>query len=191
MEKDNYYMLSSSIDSVENGMMLCNMPDLPNDLNDDWCFGTPFTEEPEIPIPVYIQEGYEEGTPLNYYDSLPVASNEFIEALKEAGVNNIITYDANLETEDDEVKHTGFKAFNLISIVKPAGDGNVYIGDKKLFSNSGEELGLAPKPVTGMLMFRITKGMGEIIIHESLKKHLESKGFSDLVYIDAKEIFCP
>lgn len=38
MNNKKYYIISSNFHEVD-GMMLANMPDLPDDIEDDWMFG--------------------------------------------------------------------------------------------------------------------------------------------------------
>ncbi|UWX04169.1 hypothetical protein H1235_02005 [Pseudoxanthomonas sp. NC8] len=75
MSGDKYYMLS--VDLTINGrepMLLGCMPDLPEDNEDDWMFGEPFSVEPEEPIHVDICEDSETFEPLDFYRNPPVAT---------------------------------------------------------------------------------------------------------------------
>ncbi|WP_444993943.1 hypothetical protein [Aliikangiella sp. IMCC44359] len=181
MIKDKYYFLTAQ---NPERMMLYGMPDLPNDLKDDWMFGQTFTEEPEQPIHVEIQEGFEKKQLLPCFDHPFIANQEFVDALIEIGVDNIITYDVLLHNEDYSVTYEGYKAINIIGLIKAAGPGTVYLGDSKLIDASIESLELEPRSIKGLYIFRLAESISTIVVHEKVKRHLESKGFHSLVFTD-------
>ncbi len=184
MSDDKYYIINSRIGAID-GMMLSSMPDLPEDDEDDWMFGQAFTVEPEQPIYVSIQEGEENCTPLPFYDDPPVATNDFIDALIEVGVNNIVTYDVVLRSRTDPSFTIGdYKAFNIIGLVKAAGPGTVYLTDSRIGDASMKNVELEPRSMKGLYMFRLADNMTTIIVHEKVKQHLEAKGFKGLVFDD-------
>ncbi|WP_444993942.1 hypothetical protein [Aliikangiella sp. IMCC44359] len=180
-EINKYYLLTTG---GEDQMLLYGMPDLPNDLKDDWMFGQIFTEEPEQPIHVEITEGFERKKLLPFFKTPPVASQAFVDALIEIGVDNIITYDVLLHNEDYSVTYEGFKAINIIGLVKAAGPGTVYLSDSRLIDASIDTLELEPRSIKGLYIFRLAESISTIVLHEKVKRHLESKGFEDLNFIE-------
>lgn len=184
MSEDKYYILSSDIDEVD-GMLLGGMPDLPNRGQDNWMFGQPFTVDPEQPIYIGIPEGEEDCTPLCFYKTPPVATNAFIDALVEVGVDNIVTYDVVLRSRTDpSFTIEGYKAFNIIGLVKAAGPGTVYLTDSRIGDASMQNIELEPRSIKGLYMFRLAESMRTIVVHEKVKQHLESKGFEALEFTD-------
>lgn len=181
---DKYFILSSK---DPDRMLLYSMPDLPDDMEDSWLSGHPFSIEPDQPIHIEIQEGYESKNLLPYFDEPPVVSQAFYDALLEAGVDNIIPYDVVLQSEDQSVLHKGYKAINIIGLVKAAGPGTVYLGDSRLVDASIESLDVEPRSIKGLLMFRLAEDVSAVVIHEKVKNHLESKGFKSLVFTDPGE----
>ncbi|MDH5182035.1 MAG: hypothetical protein OEZ39_12365 [Gammaproteobacteria bacterium] len=185
-EVDEFYIMTSE---DPDQMLLYSMPNLPDDLKNDWMFGTPFTIEPDEPIEVEIQEGFEKSKPLAYFDEPPVASQEFVDALNEAGVDNIMAYDVVLVSEDGKIKLEGYKAINVIGLVKAAGPGTVYLGDSRLIDAGIDGLELEPRSIKGLLMFRLAEDTSAVVVHEKVKKHLESKGFESLVFTEPDDYF--
>ena len=121
MSCDDYYVISNLFSETDS-MMIGNMPELPDDMEDDWMFGTPFSIEPEQPIYIGIQEGEEKYKPLSFYRSLPIASQQFIDALEQFGVDNIVTYDVILKSRiDPSFIIEGYKAINIIGLKKHNG----------------------------------------------------------------------
>ncbi len=186
MSDDKYYILS--VDYTFGGvdpMMLGSMPDLPEDDEDDWMFGQPFTVEPKQPIFVAIREDNENLTPLNFYKNPPVATQAFVDALVEAGVDNIVTYDVVLRSRTNpSFTIDGYKAINIIGLVKAAGPGTAYLTDSRIGDASMEKLELEPRSIKGLYIFRLAESMRTIVVHEKVKKFLEAKGFDDLIFTE-------
>ncbi|MDH5182036.1 MAG: hypothetical protein OEZ39_12360 [Gammaproteobacteria bacterium] len=185
-DTDKYYIMTSE---DPDRMLLYSMPDLPEDMEDDWMFGTPFTVEPDEPIEVEIQEGFEKKKPLPWFDGQSVASKEFVNALVEVGVDNIMVYDAVLVSENGKTRIEGYKAINVIGLVKAAGPGTVYLGDSRLIDAGIDGLELEPRSIKGLLMFRLAEDTSAVVVHEKVKKHLEAKGFESLVFTEPGEYF--
>ncbi len=98
MSTSKYFIINKDCDS--GFMFLGPMPQLPSD-DDNWMFGEAFTKAPEEPIIVDIDDDHEDKPPFPFYQNPQIASNEFIDALIEVGVDNLDTYDAELETMDE------------------------------------------------------------------------------------------
>jgi hypothetical protein len=187
MSDDKYYIISADYDDGDDdgAMMLGSMPDLPDNMNDNWMFGQPFTVELEQPIFVSIMEGEENCTRLNFFKNPPIASNEFVDALIEVGVDNIVTYDVVLRSRtDSSFTIEGYKAINIIGLVKAAGPGTVYLTDSRIGDASMKNVELEPRSLKGLYMFRQAESMRTIVVHEKVKQHLEAKGFKALVFTD-------
>ena len=186
MSDNEYYIVS--VDLTYGGrdpMMLGSMPDLPEEAEDDWMFGQPFTVEPEQPIFVAIREDNENLKPLNFYKNPPVASKAFVDALVEAGVDNIVTYDVVLRSRTDpSINIEGYKAINIIGWVKVAGPGTVYLTDSRIFDASMKNVELEPRSIKGLYMFRLAQSMRTIVVHERVKQCLEARGFEDLIFTE-------
>ena len=163
MSENKYYVMRA--DFNEEFMHLDSMPDPSTSLKDNWMFGQAFTIAPNEPIIVDIIEGDEEKAPVPFYGNPQVASNEFIDALLEAGVDNLDLYDVILESEDEETQISGYKAFNIIGLGKE-------------LDNEKDEMNFEEKKE--LYMFRLEKSWRTIVVHEKVKNHLESKGFSNL-----------
>ena len=187
MSNKQYYIISSSFHESD-GMMVGNMPDLPDEMEDDWMFGLPFSIEPEQPIFVGIQEGNEKCTPLPFYRSPPIASNAFIDALIEAGVDNIVTYDVVLKSRvDSSITVEGYKAINIIGLVNSVKDNTIALTGSTEESVAINQITIDPTSDKGLSLFRLAKSMRTIVVNQKVKLHLESKGFVGLVFTEQSE----
>lgn len=177
----SYYIMAAE---NPDRMLLYSMPPLPDDLEDDWMFGKPFTVEPAEPIRVLIQEGFEEKQLLPFFDEPPVVSEEFLEALREAGVDNIVAYDVEIVSDDGSVTHHGYKAINIIGLVKAAGPETEFTGDSRLIDASMDSLQIDPSAPGAALMFRLAENISAIVVHEQVKRAIEARGFHSVVFRD-------
>jgi hypothetical protein len=187
MRGDRYYHLS--VDILFGGrepMLLGCMPDLPEDNEDDWSFGQPFSVEPEEPIHVSIREGHEGYEPLHFYTEPTLASQAFVDALLEAGVDNLVTYDVVLRSRTDPTFTIGgYKALNIIGLVGSVGPGGVYLadlmGDWRKDASEHD-----PMLVKRLYLFR-RRGNFALVVHQRLKDHLQAKGFDDLEFTELSD----
>ena len=186
MSDDKYYILSVDYAYGDvDPMLLEGMPDLPEEDEDDWMFGQPFTVEPEQPIFVDIREDQENLKRLSFYKNPPVATKAFVDALVEAGVDNIATYDVVLTSQTDpSITIDGYKAINIIGLVKAAGPGTVYLTDSRIGDACMKNVELEPRSIKGLYMFRLAQSMRTIVVHEKVKQCLEARGFEDLIFTE-------
>lgn len=185
-QNDKYYIMK-----VYNPdrMLLASMPPLPKRMKDGWRFGQTFTVEPEQPIKVSITDGYEDKELVSFFNNPPVVSQQFFDALVEAGVDNLIAYDVIIQSKDGSISIEGYKAINIIGLVKAAGPGTVYVGDSRLIDAGIDGLEIEPQSIKGLLMFRLAEDTSAIVVHEKVKRHLESKGFHSLVFTEPGDYF--
>lgn len=178
-----YYILT-----VENpdGMLLGYVPDpTDNSFVDIWNKGSVFSS-PIIhdPFVVEIQDDYKDAQLLPFFDVEPVMSYAFYEALLEAGVNNLVPYECILRSEDGTVEHKGFKIVNIVGLIRAAGKGTKFTGESRLIDASMDKIDIDETKAGGALMFRMAEAIGTIVVHETVKKYLESKNFPSIIFRD-------
>jgi hypothetical protein len=158
-------------------------------LDDNWFWGRRFVEPPEEPIFVPILDGYEKAELMDYFGTPPVMSQRFYDALLRAGVSNLDVFDAILSDDSGDVRHEGYKAFNLIGIIAAAGSATEYSADNesRLIDASIEKLSIDEKAAHGALMFRLAEYAGAVIVHESVKRAIEREGFAHVVFREPED----
>jgi hypothetical protein len=180
-----YYVL----DSANPKRMLLGSLEDPS-LDDSWLYGAPFSEPPTTPVIVGIIPGYERAELLPYFGTPPVMSDKFYEALVSAGVDNLVVYDAVLTSEDDKIQYEGFKAFNVIGLVKAVDLGkSVFSADNesRLVDAGVERLAIDPKKAKGLLMFRLAEYAGAVIVHEAIKQAIEKHNFPHVIFREPED----
>jgi hypothetical protein len=183
--KPKYYVLNSSNDSR---MLLYSLPN--PSLEDRWWAGHAFKNPPKVPVVAIITEGNEKGELLHYFNSTNLMSNAFYEALLEAGVDNLDVYDAIIQSEDGSVVHKGYKAFNLIGLIRAADMSRTVFRDPPgttLIDASIEHLEVDGHKPRGLKMFRLAENVSAVLVHEDVKRVLESKGFPHVIFTEPKD----
>jgi len=184
-----YYVLESygkNHEGQDNRMPLYDIPD-PGRL-DRWYSGHKFRAPPREPVVVTIQTGEEHAEPMPYWCAPNVMSNEFYKALCDAGVDNLDVYDAVLRSEDGTVEYKGFKAFNVLGLIRAADLSKTVFNDpgSRLIDASIETLEIDPDKAMGILMFRLAENVSAVIVHERVKKFIEPMNFPYVQFNETK-----
>lgn len=176
----SYYVLDSS---CSNRMLFFSPPN--PSLRDRWLAGQRFQKPPREPVVVKIQPGNEGGELLDYDGTSRLMSDRFYAAVREAGVDNLDVYEAVVESQDGSMSQRGFKVFNLLGIVRAADVEKTVFSDpsgSRLIDASIDSLAIDPLKAKGLLMFRLAEYVGAVIVHERVKRVIESKKFPHIVF---------
>jgi hypothetical protein len=184
------YWIMSGI-GLDEYMRYYSFPD-PND-RETWLRGARFSSmELEIPIEVEIMEDMEDLELSPFMDSPPVMSNDFHAALIQAGVSNLDVYDAILRSSDGEVEIEGFKAFNVIGMISATDMKNSEFAPdyaSRLIDASFDKLVIDESKTQGQLMFRLAEFVSAIVVHDSVRRHIEAKKFGNIEFQDPSDFF--
>lgn len=187
INQNRYYILGTE---NPDRMLLSGMPE-PNPDNpfeDDWGFGKPFTTiKINVPVVVPILDGHEHRALMPYFDAEPVMSNEFYQALLEAGVTNLDAYDCILRSEDGTVEYKGFKAVNILGVIRATGEGTEFTGDSHLIDAGMNKLSIDRNKTDGALMFRLAENLSTVVVHEHVKRYIENKGFPSIIFCEPEQ----
>jgi hypothetical protein len=186
--KPKYYVLEAfgkNHDGVDNRMSLYDVPDPSS--SDDWVAGHKFKNPPREPVVVTIKTGHEHRDLMPLCGGTNVMSNEFYKALCDAGVTNIDAYDAVLRSEDKKVEYRGFKAYNILGLVRAADLAKTKFRDppgSRLIDASIETLAIDADKAMGLLIFRLAEYVGAKIVHERVKEFIEPMNFPYVQFND-------
>ena len=122
-----------------------------------------------------------------YFDADELMHKDLVEALKEAGVDNLQTFPAELIRPDTNEVNTDYVVVNIVGLVAcaavdkseslPFADG-LYIHD----------LVIDPAKACGQLMFILAETKMDVLVHESVAKKLLARDFPFLVLTPVKEV---
>ncbi len=183
MSESNYYIIGRKDPSY-----LLVEPKRPSD-QESWMSGVPFNSEVITPVTIFVKESTADGQPEDFYSFPLVVSDRFYQALLAAGVDNIHAYDAVLDV-DGNIFHHGYKALNVIGMLRMAGEGTTFTGESRLIDAGIDGLVVDPNLNTTLLMFRMAEVCTKIVVHKSVKNYLENLNlFPNLEFIETGNFF--
>lgn len=184
--KTSYYILTAR---NPKRMLLYSLDDPTDNDKDGWMLGKLFKGIPEVPVVAEICTGYENAELLPFFENPPLMTDAFYRTLCDAGVENLIAFDAIIRSEDESITHHGYKAINIIGMVRASGEGTIFTGNSKLIDASIDSLEIASDITGELLMFRLAENVSAIVVHERVKQAIEAKGFPYLVFLDPGDYF--
>jgi hypothetical protein len=155
-----------------------------------WMSGKVFGKQPQEPVIALIKEGYEQSDPPVFKESPQLMTAEFYEALREAGVDNVDTYDAEIHSGDGSVRLRGYKAYNIVGLVRAADLGKTEFADdnpSRQIDASIRSLTVDESKTKGLKMFRLAESVDTILIHHSVKVALEARNFRGVQFTPPDE----
>lgn len=159
--------------------------DLDNDeFTDGVCLSKTFDKPLEFELYEY-QKG-DIGMAEFHSQPFPIMSDKLISALQEAGVDNIQTFPAVLRGHFSGNDITSYKVVNIVGLIAAADmDKSDYIdmGGMGIIAVGFKDLVIDETKAYGALLFRLAESITDIVIHESVKNHLETRGFNYLRYL--------
>ncbi len=186
----NYFVFTTSYDDDDLGR-ISTEPQLPSEI-DNWWVGKRLEIQPSTPLVYQIDED-DEGTLVPFFEELdaPLMSEPLIEVLRSAGVDNLDTYDAVIRETRTGREHRGYKAVNIVGLVKAADESSntedLGLGDDDgLIATWFEDLVVSEARARGLLLFRLAESVSTILIHKRVKEQIESAsipGVEHLVFI--------
>ena len=122
---------------------------------------------------------------------MPIFRNDLIEALQEAGVDNLELFDLTIVDPDNGQRYTDYKAVNIIGCIAAADMGKseatVHPGGA-VADVDFDKLVIDESKPQCPLMFRLAESVNVIMVHKKVKEHLEAKGFNGVKFYDPGKI---
>lgn len=143
-----------------------------------WRAGERFKTEPPTPLQIGIRSGYKDDLKEMYYADALVISKRLYNELEAAGVDNMDAYACVISNAETGFKTEDYIAVNLLGLVAT--------GDLEMAKIRGN-LSFDELKAKGMLMFRLEDNPSAIVIHKSVKAHLQNKGFDMLTFMEPEK----
>ncbi len=129
--------------------------------------------------------------PSHFTAGAPLLTDDLIASLRACGVNNFVTYPVAIRDPDNGQTYTNYKAINIIGLVAAADmhksratvQGNVPVLIDVDFDGLDIDENKADK-----IFFRLAESTNAILVHESVRDYLLSKGFDDISFYDPSEV---
>ena len=122
---------------------------------------------------------------------MPIMREDLIEALRDAGVDNLQLFAMAITDPDSGKVYTNYKAVNIVGCIKAADlSKSVYTqhGNGPLIDVDFDKLVINDKKPRGTLMFRLAESVNTIMLHKSVRDHLQKKNFPFLRFYEPEEV---
>lgn len=155
-----------------------------------WYAGRKFKEKMPEPLHFEFDPHAGDALPDFFAPPIPLMSRRMVQALEQAGVDNIDTYSATITNEDGSGTVTDFVAVNILGLVKCADleSSECEIDDA---SEPGgvtfDSLVIDESRARGLRFFRLFEAPQGIVVHDSVKQRLEEANLSALVFVEPAE----
>lgn len=118
--------------------------------------------------------------------AIPLFKRSLLAALAACGVDNIDAYNVDLRDPETDSVIRDYRAVNLIGMIAAAdmakSDATVHPGGPALIDVTFDKLVVDTSRTRQVKMFRLAEATKTILVHQSVKDHLEASGFDDLVF---------
>lgn len=180
-----YYMLECfEPDDWDESALFNASPQPPS--GQSWIAGQRFTHPPSEPIEFSLDADYPDDLlEMDNTDAL-IVSKRLHTALQEVGVDNLDVYDAIIKHEGTGFISHNYVALNVIGVVTAANleESDVVGGmPGNLIDVDFNSVVLYEDRAYDVLMFRLAENTNALIVHETVKKQLLSKGFNMLSFL--------
>jgi hypothetical protein len=163
----------------------------------DWAEGArhrvPIPEPLELRLKPLNRQSSDHGPEMPEYfkGQIPLFRDDLLAAMKEAGVDNLDTYEVVITDPDSGKRFTNYKAVNVIGVIAAADMGKskatVHTGGPVIDVEFDDLVVDDTKP-RGALIFRLAEATGTILVHERLRDHLLANGFDKLEFLLPGEV---
>jgi hypothetical protein len=170
----------------------CSLPDSVRDVF--WITGA-WIDAP-IPKPIHakldpIEAGMADHMPEYMNCDMPIFRDDLLEALDEAGVDNLQLFDLVITDPENGKEYTNYKAVNILGLIQAAdmkkSVATVHTGGP-IIDVDFDKLVLDETAPEGAYMFRLAESVNTVLVHRDVKEYLEKKGFTGLEFYEVGDI---
>lgn len=187
---DTYWMLGVQAPSGSRRAVIGQQPDLSEDAPSgllNWYSGAPFDNPLSSPLEFSLDPRGGDYVTDFFPPPIPLMSVRMLDGLAQAGVDNIIRYDAVISTDDGQPLSEPFKAINIIGRIEcadlDASDCEVDDPDDPVGVDF-DSLVIDPERAGGALFFRLHEAVNGIVVHDSVKQYLETVDLRGIVFTE-------
>lgn len=143
-----------------------------------WMTGELLTRTVPNPVVFRLDPNYPGKLKPMYQTTILLMRDDLVQALEEAGVDNLEKFPAVVRDETKSEEHTTYKAVNIVGLIACADmEGSKLMDDE---DEPGEvdvnfdSLVIDEKKAGGALLFRLAESVNAIIVHRSVRDRVEA-----------------
>jgi hypothetical protein len=171
-----YYELEDNDSAYSEPGNIRDYPELPRKVS--FNLGRRIETELATPLRFAMHPEWGRDMLLFWGSRVPLIRKDLIAAMREAGVDNIDTYDAVIYNPYTKTDVDDYQAVNIIGLVSAADlIASEYTSYGKAVNLDAvfTHIVIDDNAASGALMFRMQESVTTVVVHESVKRHLESK----------------
>ncbi len=156
----------------------------------NWYAGARFSRAIPQPFRCELDPDVPGELPWLFKGPVPLMHEKMIEALRDAGVDNLDCYDALIVDPEDGSEWTEYKAVNVIGQISAVDLGKSRFDPEqphRLIAMSFDAVEIDPSRVRGPLLFRLAESVTGIVVHETVRSRLTERGIEPLGYIEPED----
>lgn len=180
-----YFVLGC--ESLHPASTLRDRPELPRG---PWMSGKRITYDVTTPLEYGLDPDYP-GELLPFYKSAaPLMNQKLIQAIKDAGADNLQLFDAVLVDPQRSMRHTDYKAVNIIGVVAMADLGKsstMGTGDSEMIDVDFHRLEFRAGTAGEHLVFRLAESVNAIVVHARVRQSIEAAGVAGMTFYESGE----
>ncbi|MCU0634527.1 MAG: hypothetical protein MUE41_06610 [Gemmatimonadaceae bacterium] len=163
------------------------MPDFPQG---PWFSGQPLSYP--VPTPLrYAIDARRKGNVMPYYRcAYPLMRMDLLDAVRDAGVDNLELFDAIVDDPQRTTTHTDFKAVNVLGVAALADLSKTTrhgTRPEALISADIASLTIDEARAADLLMVRLAESVSAVVVDERVKRVVEARGIPGMTFYDPGE----
>jgi Immunity protein family (Imm11) len=168
-------------------------PFLDVDFDEGMHFDGPIPNPLEIELDPYNRKLSDQGPnmPAYFKGRIPVLRDDLLNAMRQAGADNLDAYPVRLIDPDSGTTYDNYKAVNIIGLIAAADMGastaTVHPGGP-VIDVDFDHLVVDETKTGGALIFRLAESTNVILVHERLRDRLLAAGFAELEFLPPESV---
>jgi hypothetical protein len=150
-----------------------------------WMDGQVITFEVPQPLIYTLDPDYPGKPKPMYVGTVPVMRDDLVEALNEAGVDNVQFFPAVLRNEKRKKDYANYQAFNVVGVISCADmtqSKRLTETDSEMIDVDFDQLVIDESKIGGALLFRLAEDVSAIVVHEKIKQHIEDRKIPGMTF---------
>lgn len=154
-----------------------------------WTRGKRFRTEPSTPLNATLRMRKDSKLIEMWKVPLPIMSTRLYKTLLTAGVDNLDVFPVELSDPKSGTVYKDYLAFNIIGVIAAAdlSKSQYHAWDSSKIALDFSSLSIDEPKTRTALIFRLAEATNGIVIHESIKKAIETAGIDTLTFIPPEE----
>ncbi len=142
-----------------------------------WMTGELLTRTVPNPVVFRTDPDYPGTLKPMYEGTILLMRDDLIARLRDAGVDNLQTFPAEIRDEQRKQQHTNYKAVNIVGVVSCANMAESERmdpeDDTEMIDVDFESLVIDESKTGGALLFRVAEAVSAIVVHGSVRERIE------------------